>query len=352
MSGVSTSLYTLVVIVVLCVGFSAASLVRSTRTDAPERVEDFEVSSTNVATWTALGRSWSVQLSLSDVVEDNEEYFHGTLHGDSKAVVSMALLPGDDLSGMIMTGYDTYWLSRKNSVMYMSSESTQESTRGVPPTFSEPRTVVDVDSDDLSVPRATVSTYKVSVFFDQDWASASNNPWSSQSATMALFNEVNAIYKASGLGQFSVVYQHQVSNSQSTISGMLDYWANTKSTQLASFKDTSFTNQLWLVGKNVGGLAHVGYSCKGTSGAMKYKTAVAGLVNFSRLWTVKTIAHELAHNRGAAHVFGNQCAGSQSSGCQCSVMSYCFPSASNNPQGATNWFDATAIAAMKSAGCY
>eukprot|EP01087_Luapelamoeba_hula_P021493 TRINITY_DN752_c0_g1_i1.p1 TRINITY_DN752_c0_g1~~TRINITY_DN752_c0_g1_i1.p1 ORF type:complete len:354 (-),score=32.38 TRINITY_DN752_c0_g1_i1:123-1184(-) len=353
MSRLTYFFYALVVITVLSVGFSAAALVRSTQTQPAERVGDFEVSSTNVASWTALGRSWSVQLALSDVIEDNEEFFHGTLQGDSSAVVSFALLPGDDFSGMIMTGSDTFWLSRKDSTIYMSSESSQEA-RGPAPTFSEPR---QVDSDDYtegaaSSPRTTVSSYKVSVFFDQAWATASNNPWSTQASTVALFNDVNAIYAASGLATFSVVYQHQVANSYSTVSDMLTYWADTKSTLLAAFNDQSYTNQLWLVGTNVGGLSYVGYSCKGSAASMKYKTAVAGLVSWSRLWTVKTIAHELGHNRGAVHVFDGQCSGSVTTGCQCSVMSYCFPSASNNPQGATNWFADSSIAAMKAAGCY
>eukprot|EP01087_Luapelamoeba_hula_P013688 TRINITY_DN3922_c0_g3_i1.p1 TRINITY_DN3922_c0_g3~~TRINITY_DN3922_c0_g3_i1.p1 ORF type:complete len:365 (-),score=46.71 TRINITY_DN3922_c0_g3_i1:115-1209(-) len=363
----SRSIFSLFFVIVLCVGFSSATLVRSTQTETAERVNDFAVSSTNEVTWSAFGRSWSVQLTLSDVVEDNEEYFHGTLAGDDSAIVSFALLPGNDLSGMIVTVAETYWISRQDDIIYMSSESNQDASSGQAPTFTEPlmhetvpapeaRSQVPAPSvgtvKKATAERTTVSTYKVAVYYDQNWATASNNPWSTQASTIALFNDVNAIYQASGLATFSVVYQKQVTNSASTVTDMLTYWANTMSTKLSSFTDNSYTNQLWLVGQNVGGLSYVGETCKGSAGVMKFKTAVAGLVNFSRLWTVKTIAHELGHNRGAVHTFDNQCAGSTATGCQCSVMSYCFPSSTNNPQGATNWFADSTIELMKSKGCY
>lgn len=62
--------------------------------------------------------------------------------------------------------------------------------------------------------------------------------------------------------------------------------------------------------------------------------------SWSRLWTVKTIAHELGHNRGAQHDFVKQCNPGQSTNCQCSVMSYCFPTAQTYG-GAVNYFSAT-----------
>jgi len=199
--------------------------------------------------------------------------------------------------------------------------------------------------------RRTLSAYKVAVYVDQKWTTAANNPWSSQADTIGLFNDVNAVYKAAGLGQFTVTYQKQVTNTFSSINDMLNYLSNTLSTTLSTFKDTTYTSQAWLVGSNVGGLAYVGTSCN-PSGNMNRKTGVMGLANFSRLYTVKTIAHELGHNRGASHDFTNQCSGTTTTGCQCSLMSYCFPTSTNNPGGAKNALSTTSINEMKTAGCH
>jgi len=68
------------------------------------------------------------------------------------------------------------------------------------------------------------------------------------------------------------------------------------------------------------------------------------------LWTVKTIAHELGHNRGAVHDFTNMCTSSVQTNCQCSVMSYCFPSVAT-PGGAVNYFSQSSISTMQAAGC-
>jgi hypothetical protein len=353
---------------VLCVGFSAAQLVRSTQTENAQRVDDFVVSpARDLATWSAYGRTWSVRLALSEVVEDNQDYYLGTLEGEETAAVSFSLLPGRGLSGMLATGDDTYWISARpvaersfseneaDLVVFMARESAQDSAfQAQLPPFSEPRHAEETEAVDESVieKRATITSYKVAVYFDQEWAKTSNNPWAASANTIALFNDVNAIYKAAGLRQFTIVYKHQVSNSKTTLNDMLTYWSDTMSTKKTTFQDSTFTNQLWLVGQNVGGLAYVGTTCKGATQNMNRKTAVVGLVNFSRLWTVKTIAHELGHNRGAQHQFDNQCAGSVKTGCQCSVMSYCFPAASNNPQGATNWFSPTTVSQMKALGCY
>lgn len=394
----------IVAVLVMCVGLSAAVLVRSTPSDS-ERVYDFAVAETrDSASWTAFGRRWTVRLELSEVMEDNTDYYHGTLEGDESAVVSFSLLPGTGLSGMIVTGGNTWWIratpvpERGHSMneedlgVFMHREEAV-AFDGIPnlaepihldddePSVAEEEDVhVDTDLQEVSADetaeaastegessqtetvsesnekraakRWRVTTYKVAVFFDQKWALASNNPWSSQADTMGLFNDVNAIYKAAGLATFTFKYMKQISNSKTTLNDMLNYFSDTASKSISAITDTTYTNYLWLIGANVGGLAFVGTTCKGTSSAQNRKTAVAGLVNFSRLWTVKTIAHELGHNRGANHQFDNACTSTVKTNCQCSVMSYCFPAASNNPAGAVNQFSSFTINEMKTAGCY
>jgi hypothetical protein len=352
-------------LVALCVGFSAAQLVRSTPSNA-ERVYDFTVSETkDSASWTAFGRQWTVRLALSQVVVDNMDYYHGDLEHDVNAVVSFALLPGTGLSGMIATQSDTWWVQRQplpehgfseeedKLGVFMLREAVSDLDPSILPVLSAPVSAEDdhaVDENPETTARSerAISTYKVAVYYDQKWA-ASTNTWRSQADTTALFNDVNAIYKAAGLGQFSVVYKSQVSNSKTTLNDMLSYFSNTASATLSSFTDSSFTNHIWLVGTNVGGLAYVGTTCR--TGPSNRKTAVAGLVSYSRLWTVKTIAHELAHNRGANHQFTSACSSTVKSNCQCSVMSYCFPAAGNNPSGAVNAFSSFSINEMKTAGC-
>jgi len=359
-----TIIFALIAVLVLCVASSAAQLVGSTQTSS-ERVTDFTLSETkDTASWTAFGREWIVHLELSDVVEDNMDYFHGTLDDDTGAIVSFALLPGTGLSGMIVTGSSTWWISARPipENQYSDDESllgvfmTRETVSdfgGSMPTFSQPLEAeheADDEGHSEGEQKRSISSYKVAVYYDQKWATSSNNPWSSQANTVGLFNDVNAVYKAAGLGQFTVTYKSQVSNSLSTLNSMLTYFSDTASKTLSSFTDSSFTNHIWLVGTNVGGLAYVGTSCK--SATATRKTAVAGLVSYSRLWTVKTIAHELGHNRGANHQFTDACTSTLKSNCQCSVMSYCFPAATNNPNGAVNLFSSFSINEMKTAGCY
>jgi len=354
------------VMLLLCVGLSLQEI----QTSRADRIMDFTVSpAKDMATWRAFGRTWTVRLALSEVVEDNEDYFHGSLEGDDSAVVSFSLLPGTGLSGMIATHNETWWVTarKQRSVddvedlsVWMYKESHVLIDESLIPALNnpldaEPHEADQSESEESATEgterKRSVTAYKVAVFVDQKWATPSNNPWASQADTLGLFNDVNAIYKAQGLGQFTAKYQKQVTNSKSNLNDMLKYFSDTQGATLSSFKDTSYTNQVWLVGTNVGGLAYVGTSCTKTSN-MNRKTAVCGLANYSRLFTVKTIAHELGHNRGASHDFTNQCTSTLKSGCQCSVMSYCYPTATNNPKGAKNAFSSTSINQMRSAGCY
>jgi len=376
-----------VLVAVLCVGFcfSAAaapstSLVRSTSSDE-DRVSDFVISSDKeLISWTAFGRQWTVRLELSDVMEDNTDYYHGTLEGDASAVVSFALLPGLDLSGMIATSERTYWIQalpviennlseeeRDLGIFMIQERGSIQLTLNSESLFQDPIVVdVDVNSEEPSKTctgsassaelsdsdkKRTISSYKVGVLFDQDWASSSKNPWASQANTLGLFNDVNAIYKAAGLGQFTPKYLKQLVNRMTTLNDMLNYFSGPASATISAMTDKTYTNYIWLVGSNIGGLAFVGTSCKGSAMDQSKKTAVAGLVSYSRLFTVKTIAHELAHNRGATHQFDGACKSGVTTNCQCSVMSYCFPSASNNPKGAVNWFSDISKGEMRTAGC-
>jgi len=352
-------------LVAMCVGLSVAAspLVRSTSTEQ-DRVYDFTISETkDSVSWTAFGREWNVRLELSDVVEDNTDYYHGSLEGDENAVVSFALLPGSGLSGMVATGDSTWWIRAMpvaennysendealGHFMLREQGSLQAAAAIAPfeaPLEADIDPVVDQEAE-AGGQKRSVTSYKLAIYFDQNWVK-STNPWASQANTLGLLNDVNAIYKAAGVGTFQVVYGKQITNSQTSLSAMLSYFANTASASISAFTDRSYTSYMWLVG----GLTYVGTACKGTSAAQKQKTGVAGLVSWSRLWTVKTIAHELGHNRGAVHEFTNQCSGSTTTGCQCSLMSYCFPSASNNPTGALNYFTSTSVATMKAAGCY
>jgi len=373
-----------VVALLLCVGLS----VQEIRTSRAEKVEHFEVSEAkDWVSWRAYGRIWKVtDLKLSEVIEHNLHYFHGVLEDEPDSVVSLTLLPGLEFSCMIITANETWWLqpvaNRLGEAivdLFMYKESAVTIDPTLIPVLNAPledgadaagslpapaeasddsaADAVDAPSPDSARRAAATSTtttpavtsYKVAVYVDQQWA-ATSNPWRSMTDTIGLFNDINAIYKAAGLKEFTVVYQKQVNNAYTTLTDMLSDFSNTKSASLSAFNDKSFTSYAWLVGTNVGGLSYVGTACN-PANAQKRKTAVCGLANYSRLFTVKTIAHELGHNRGAPHDFDNQCKSGVTTNCQCSVMSYCFPTATNNPLGAKNVFSTTSINSIRSAGC-
>jgi len=355
------------VILFVCIGLS----VQEVKPSRAELVRHFEVTEAmDLVSWRAYGRIWRVALQLSDVVEHNQYYYHGILEDEPTAVVSFTFLPGLEFSGMIITSNETWWLQpvlRGESMvidLYMYQESSLLIDETLVPALQNPllaEPVAETDLETTGVPaatatstqqqRRTVSSFKVAVYIDSTWA-ATTNPWSSMADTLGLFNDVNAIYKAAGLSQFRVVYQKQISNPSglTNLSDLLSYFSNTQSQNLAAFQDTSFTSHVWLIGSNIGGLSYVGTGCKPTQPSSS-KTSVCGLANFSRLFTVKIIAHELGHNRGSPHDFTGACTGAITTGCQCSVMSYCFPTATNNPNGAVNFFSTDSINSMRSAGC-
>ena len=152
----NNTLFALIAVLVLCVGVSAAQLVRSTPTNA-QRVYDFTITpERDGASWTAFGREWNVRLELSDVMEDNTDYYLGTLDGDVNAVVSFSLLPGTGLSGMILVGGNTWWISAQplpehgfsededKLGIFMTRESHSSLEESSMPSFSEP---LEVEED-------------------------------------------------------------------------------------------------------------------------------------------------------------------------------------------------------------
>jgi hypothetical protein len=335
-----------------------------------EVIRDWQVTN-NVVSFTAYHRTWRIDIWLTDVVENNENYYHGRVQGDEgNTFASFTLFPNSQVSGMIMTHNETYLIESKphprgsgtDITIYKESNvllDPHDELPGCQGAIGLPHAHGrDADSEQASEEHAergdqmirTITSYKVAVYVDQHWLTASNNPWASQANTVGLFNDVNLVYSAAGLHGFTFKYIGQLSNPGYTTTSDMLPWFSGRSSTLASFRDTTYTNQLWLVGLNVGGLAYVGPSCN-PSTPESSKTAVVGLVNYSRLYTVKTIAHELGHNRGSQHDFTNQCSSTLTTNCQCSVMSYCFPTAST-PGGAVNRFSSTSINQMKTAGCY
>jgi len=223
--------------------------------------------------------------------------------------------------------------------LYKPSGDNQE----VPPANGSP---ADSPPEEVKREKREITSYKLGIFVDQYWTSSIANPtFYTKIATLSLYNDVNVIYQNAGFTNFSVVYLGTRENPyNTTTSPMLTYFSN----NMTGY-DSSYTNLQWLVGQNVGGLGYVGSTC--SLSAAKFRTSVAGLAKGNRLWTVKIIAHELGHNRGSPHDFTSQCAAGQSASCQCSLMSYCWPT-STTAGGAVNSFSATSINSMRTAGCY
>jgi len=304
-----------------------------------EPVEKFTVSEDrDQLSFYAYNHKWTFQIWLTDVRSENKYHFFGRLAGPHKSIASFTLLP-NYITGLIVFNNETFWLEAKDPAtpldlfLYKSSDITFD------PAFAQLKcghsghTPVHQNHGHN---KRVITSY--AVFEDQYWVSNGYNPsWYTADGTYGLLNDVNVLYAASGLSTFNFAIEGVRSNSWITFD-TLSYMLN----DLATFWSGNAhdgKNALWLVGNNVGGLAYLGTGC---SSNPFYKTAVAGLSNWSRLWTVKTIAHELGHNRGANHDFNNQCGQGQGSGCQCSVMSYCFPDAST-AGGAVNYFSQTSI---------
>jgi len=299
-------------------------------------------------TFKAYGETWGFSIWVSDVTPDenlHDDHFHGTKDGVTNSLASFTLLP-DYITGMIIMGNETYWLEAKDPSAPLTLFIYKSSDVWFHPSVSRlncahaGHAIAHDDAPRLE----TRSTHGCTVFTDQFWRSAAHNPsWSAWSATLGLLNDVNAVYSSAGLGAWSFTNGGKRDNKWST-QNALNNMLNDFSAFAANKLGSGFETASWLVGLNIGGLAWVGTACK--RAGPSYRTGVMGLANWSRLWTVKTISHELGHNRGAQHDFVKQCAAGQSSGCQCSVMSYCFPSA-QTAGGAVNYFSSTSKSQIK-----
>jgi len=306
--------------------------------------------------FTAYGKDWLFTVwnsDVSDEPEDAENHFHGRLDG-VESTASFTVAP-NFISGMIIVHNDTFWIEALNPEKPLELFMYRTSDVWFHPSIA---TLHCAHTDDAhneiaenmnpmseQEKRAVITTY---ILADQYWVSSKSNPnFYTRDGTLSLLNDVNAVYASAGLKGFSFTVKafgkYTLKNSwttQGALQNMLNYFTTYSLTRFSP----NYNTVAWLVGNNVGGLAWLSSAC-GAYGD-RYRTAVAGLAYWSRLYTVKTIAHELGHNRGASHDFAKQCASNQASGCQCSVMSYCFPSSSTYG-GAVNYFSSTSVGQIK-----
>jgi len=307
-----------------------------------EPVTDLQVSDTRDSlSFGAYNKLWVFSIWLSDVTAENNDHFHGRLEGSSHSIASWTLMP-DYVTGMIVTANDTYWVEAKDPAIPLDLYIYRSSDIWFHPSASlkcgHAGRQEHIRSSVNSIGKRDISS--VGILMDQYWASTTYNPsWNTASATLGLLNDVNAVYGSAGLFGFNFDILGVRSNSWTSKAAVSNMLADF-STWSKSAVPTSYNIVAWLVGKDVGGLAWVGSGC-GAYGTF-YRTSVSGLISTSRLWTVKTIAHELGHNRGATHDFGSQCAPNQATDCQCSVMSFCLPTASTSG-GASNYFSQKSV---------
>jgi hypothetical protein len=258
---------------------------------------------------------------------------------------SFTIMP-DHVTGMIVLQNDTLWLEAKDSNKPEELFIHRQSEMSVHPDLI-PRIISRAVPEHVareaerSQIEERISSYRLKLFFDQNWATG---PWNTIAKTTGLVNDVNTLLRNAGLGIFNL-NQAWVRKNNGFGNGQLEAMLNA----IGAVAPAGFTNTAWLVGRNIGGIAWVGTSCNANY-ASRYKTAVCGMTSWSRLFTVKTLAHELGHNRGANHDFVNQCSDNNTPDCQCSVMSYCFPE-EGYPGGAVNSFSQTSINEMHGAGC-
>jgi len=320
-----------------------------------EPVVNFQVDVANgELSFMAYRRLWQFNIWLTSVHEGNTEHFHGSMKDDPDSYASFSLI-SPSFTGMIITSNDTFWVERKYHVADPALYIHRSSDLWLHPSMEFSCGHAGEPQKDHSINTRGMETrnhahadgpVSVNVWMDQNWLS-SNNPWFSTTSTYGILNDVNLLYTSVGLHAFAFNQVGQRSNSwtqPSQVNSMLnDFSAWAANGNLPSTVDVGF----WLIGLNVGGLAWIGTGCS-TTFSTYYRTGVAGLIyssgnTNSRLWTVKTIAHELGHLRGAQHYTTNQCVQGESTGCQCSVMSFCFPT-SQTPGGATNALAPVSIA--------
>jgi len=303
-----------------------------------EPVLNFQVSEArDFLSFSAYNRMWRFNLELTDVQENNKDHFFGRISGDAKTLASWTLLP-EYITGMILGANDTYFVEAREAEkphelsMYRYSDIQYEGDSGkikchntnkherLTPIQDE----LHLDTDHQEDKKDKRTIRYAAVFADQYWLSGSYNPYYySTGATVAIFNDVNALYAAAGLSTWRFDYYGGMSNPYgANPSALLTYLSNW---QYYGNFNRGYNAIAWLVGLNVGGIAWLSSAC-GAYGPY-YRGAISGLAYWNRIYTVKTLAHELGHNRGAPHDFANQCStdsvANLATGCQCSVMSYC-----------------------------
>jgi len=342
----------LVVVAFSCLALGDETLIRVAHY---EPVIGFSLNAAkDYVSFNAYGKKWEFTLSSSDLTDneaDNEGHYFGRQLNVDTSYLSSFTIVGDFVSAMIESGNDTFWLEARDPTkpteLFIHRTSDvwfHPSVRNINCQHPGHQSRNPADKAEEGHLDAR-STYKCTMYTDQYWLSPANNPsWYTSAGTLALLNDVNVVYVNSGLGGWSFSVGGKVGNQytqESQKNAMLTYFSNLAQSRGYT---SSGRSAHWLVGHNVGGLAWLGSTCN-AYGAY-YKTGVSGLAYWSRLYTVKTIAHELGHNRGANHDFNSQCGANQATGCQCSIMSYCFPTASTYG-GARNYWTSKSIKEIK-----
>jgi len=71
----------------------------------------------------------------------------------------------------------------------------------------------------------------VAIFVDQNFADPNQNSWADTASTLSLFNDVNAVYTAAGLGTFQVQAFGTLNSGSTSLTSLL----STFSSQQANF---------------------------------------------------------------------------------------------------------------------
>jgi hypothetical protein len=313
-----------------------------------EPVRDFRLDNEKKEiSFSAYGETWRFSVWLSDLKEKNEHHFYARFVDQKRSdkLSGFTVAPGH-IVGQIVLPNDTLWLEARDPNQAHELFVYRQSQLSSPVELLPNLNSLQVPGIDQAAKRETeerISAYVIRVYYDQDWIVG---PWGAWAAMVGLIHDVNVAYANAGLHGFNVEgnYGGGVYNPYGDTYAMLQMIGNVANSQ------PGYNLYAYMVGRNLGGIAWVGTACNPGYG-WYYRTSVNGMVNWSRLFTVKTLAHETGHNRGANHDFVNQCSSNNQPGCQCSIMSYCFPQAGYHYPEA-NLYSGTSLNEMVRAGCY